>query len=296
MFAKLDGRTVRSIRVTIIFILLISVGGNIIFFIDKYKDLEFVRFYYYRGFLEFVALLSVAAIASGFEVANSLSNKEKSKYKKNIIYYICGGIIFLSIGLVQNKLSNSVYMIFAGVINAGLIMLLYFISRNIWIISVEQESKENKYFAPAQSYDYKVEPSWRWKIWFKPIIKSNIKDEEISSNALVMKLVMICVVLAVLSLLIEIWVLIIVVVVSFTIEDIFNLNTVLFGTCMGIEVNEDSEEGSVYYSLIVTDFTNKRECKIYYGENIPPYREGDKLKVVMTLITRRKKSVRYIRQ
>lgn len=295
MFGDLDGRTARSIRVTIIFVLLISVGGNFIFFIDKYKDLQFVRFRYYRTLLEFIALVFVIAIASGFEVTNNLSDKEKSKYRKNIIYYIGGSVIFILIGAIEYKLSNSVYMIFAGVLNVGLTMTLYFVSRNIWIISLEQDRKLNKYFAPAQSFDYKVEPSWRWKLWFKPIIKSNIKDEEITSNGFVMKLVIICVVFAMLSLLIEVWVLIIVVVIFFTIEDVFNLNTVLVGTCMGFKKHEDSDSGSVYYSLIVTDFKNKRECEVYYSKNIPPYREGDKLQVVMTLITRRKKSVRYIR-
>ncbi|MGL5066498.1 MAG: hypothetical protein ACRC6T_01545 [Sarcina sp.] len=294
MFGELDGRTARSIRVTIIFVLLISIGGNIIFFMDRYKELGIVNFYYYRNLLACIAVVFAIATASGFEVNNSLSKKEKSKYRKNISYYIIGSIIFILIGIVESKLSNSEYMVFAGVVNAGFIMLLYFISRNIWIISTEKDKKGNKYFAHPQSYDYKVEPSWRWKLWFKPIIKSRIKDEEITSNKKVMLVVAACIIFATLSLFRVMGGVLLLVAICFTIEEIFNLNTVLVGTCMMVKEEYDSDSGVYDYSIIVTDFKNKRECEVYYGKNIPPYREGDKLRVVITLITRRKKSVRYI--
>lgn len=290
MFGKLDGRSARSMRMTIVFILLISICGNFIFFMEKYKELGIVNFYYYRDFLAVMAVFFVLAIASGFEVDNSLSSEDKSKYRKNIVYYILGAIIFILIGGVEYKLLNSAYMIFGNVVNIGLIVTLYFVSKNIWIISMEQGKKVNKYFANSKSCDYEVEPSWRWKVWFKPIIKSNIKDEDINSNLKVVVVYFAGV--ALLSFATTIWIVIAVVVICFTIEEVFNLNTVLIGTCTSVE--KIGGTGGKSYRITVTDFKNKRECRVLY-EEMPPYREGDNLKVVITLITRRRKSVRYIR-
>ncbi|MGL5577478.1 MAG: hypothetical protein ACRDCW_18220 [Sarcina sp.] len=297
MFGDLDGRTARSIRGTIIFLLLISIGGNFLFFIDKYKSLEIINFYYYRNFLKFMIVLFIIAISTGVEVNNNLSKEEKAKYRKNIIYYIIGAIIVLLIGFIENKLIQSTYMIFGNVINAGLFIVLYSASRNVWIITIEQDKKVNKHFATSQSYDYKVEPVWKWKIWFNPIVKVNTRDKRVKSKSggMIMFCTIVGIVVGIGTVPRLIFILIFSFATIFVVEEVLNLNTVLTGVCTGIRKCRDEDGGGIYNIIRITDFKNKRECEIGYNQEFIPYREGDKLEVVMSLITRRKKLIRYIK-
>ncbi|MGL4655566.1 MAG: hypothetical protein ACRCWM_06770 [Sarcina sp.] len=296
MFGILDGRTARSIRGTIIFLLLISIGGNFLFFMDKYKNLEIINFYYYRNFLKFMIVLFIIAISTGVEVNNNLSKEEKAKYRKNIIYYIIGAIIVLLIGVIENKLIQSTYMIFGNVINAGLFIVLYSASRNVWIITIEQDKKVNKHFATSQSYDYKVEPVWKWKIWFSPIVKLNTRDKRVKSKSggMIIFCTIVGIVAGIGTVPRLIFILIFCFATIFVAEEVLNLNTVLIGVCTGIRKCRDEDSGAIYNIIRITDFKNKRECEIGYDQEFIPYREGDNLEVVMSLITRRKKLIKYI--